>query len=302
MSGLGTGWGRRRQDDSGAQPAPSRNDAGAGIRAPDVPGSALLGPRVVASIGSAGRSAATVEVFSVDPPRVPLLAQRAVAGPGGAPVVVINDHELFSTALTLALRSHGLDARGLEITGGTETTILTRIAALPAGLALLDLRLGADGAGCVLDGLELIAALRARGWSVLVVSATRDPRREAAAIAAGAIGLVSKSSPFATLLATVRSAAAGEPVMSEVDRQYWLARHRGYQTQHGELARRLARLSAREREVLALLGQGYRAAAIAQTSVVSLTTVRTQIRAILTKLEVNSQLEAVALASNHTGF
>jgi DNA-binding NarL/FixJ family response regulator len=58
---------------------------------------------------------------------------------------------------------------------------------------------------------------------------------------------------------------------------------------------------AREREVLALLAQDYRAGATAEHLVVSLTTVRTQIRAILVKLEVNSQLEAVALA-NRAGW
>ena len=52
-------------------------------------------------------------------------------------------------------------------------------------------------------------------------------------------------------------------------------------------------VEARGREVLALLAQDYR--------VVSLTTVPSQIRAILVKLEVNSQLEAVALA-NRAGW
>jgi DNA-binding CsgD family transcriptional regulator len=47
--------------------------------------------------------------------------------------------------------------------------------------------------------------------------------------------------------------------------------------------------------LLDLLADGYRAARIAKTFVVSLATVRAQIRAILCKLEVYSQLEAVAL-------
>ena len=44
-----------------------------------------------------------------------------------------------------------------------------------------------------------------------------------------------------------------------------------------------------------MLAEGLRAAAIAERLVVSMPTVRTQIRSILTKLEVGSQLEAVAL-------
>ena len=58
-------------------------------------------------------------------------------------------------------------------------------------------------------------------------------------------------------------------------------------------------LSPREREVLELLAEGHRAVAIAERFVVSLTTVRTQIRSLLAKLEVTSQLEAVALINQH---
>jgi DNA-binding NarL/FixJ family response regulator len=56
----------------------------------------------------------------------------------------------------------------------------------------------------------------------------------------------------------------------------------------------LDKLSNREREVLDLIVQGYRAGAIAKKSFVSMSTVRTQIRSILAKLKVSSQLEAVA--------
>ncbi|MDT7750381.1 MAG: hypothetical protein QOD96_4043, partial [Pseudonocardiales bacterium] len=68
-----------------------------------------------------------------------------------------------------------------------------------------------------------------------------------------------------------------------------------YQDRQKGFAQRLQRLSPREHEMLGLLTDGYRARAIAERLAVSPTTVRTQIRAILAKLEVNSQLEAVAL-------
>lgn len=68
--------------------------------------------------------------------------------------------------------------------------------------------------------------------------------------------------------------------MSEVERAEWLA----YEREHRE-----------QREVLDRLVEGRRAAAIAAEFVVSLTTVRSQIRSILLKLQVRSQLEAVAL-------
>jgi DNA-binding NarL/FixJ family response regulator len=107
---------------------------------------------------------------------------------------------------------------------------------------------------------------------------------------------VPKAKPFDVLLQTVLTAAVGEPVMSEAERQKWLMRHYSHLAQERDLTQRLDRLSPREREVLELLAQGHRAAEIAEHFVVSMPTVRTQIRAILTKLQVNSQLEAVALA------
>ena len=55
-------------------------------------------------------------------------------------------------------------------------------------------------------------------------------------------------------------------------------------------------LTPRERAVLAALAQGQRAETIAAAAFLSEATVRSQIRGVLAKLGVNSQLEAVALA------
>ena len=214
------------------------------------------------------------------------------------PILIIDDHEMFSTVLTLALRSHKLDARQLT---GTDpaATILAQIQHLPPGLVLLDPRLGHDQDGHPVDGVGLVRPLCAHGWAVVVLSDSRDEARIAAAIAAGAIGSLAKSAPFHTLLDTLRAAAAGEPLMTDPARQRWLQHHYASQNNRRRLTQRLDRLSPREREVLDLLSSGQRAPDIAAHFVVALTTVRTQIRAILTKLEVNSQLEAVALTRRH---
>ncbi|RYJ01406.1 MAG: LuxR family transcriptional regulator, partial [Actinomycetales bacterium] len=57
---------------------------------------------------------------------------------------------------------------------------------------------------------------------------------------------------------------------------------------------RLAQLTPREREVLAMLHEGSSTAVIAERLDISQTTVRSQIRAVLRKLGVRSQLAAVA--------
>jgi DNA-binding NarL/FixJ family response regulator len=216
------------------------------------------------------------------------------SGPTGYPVLIVDDHELFSTSLTMALRGHGFDAHQIPVARLSD--FMRQTSPGPAGLVVLDLDLGRDTEGHWVHGADLVGSLREHGWQVLIVSGSVDQPGVAAAIAGGALGSVPKSSSFETLVRTVRMAAEGTPVMTETERYHWLARHRGYQAKEIELARRLDRLSTREREVLELLAEGHRAGVIAERFVVSMATVRTQIRAILIKLEVNSQLEAVALA------
>ena len=87
--------------------------------------------------------------------------------------------------------------------------------------------------------------------------------------------------------------------MTEAQRTGWLLRHHRYRHQDRNRTRRFERLTGRERDVLELLALGYRAPQIAEHFTVSTTTVRTQIRAILAKLDVATQLEAVALTSQH---
>jgi DNA-binding NarL/FixJ family response regulator len=223
-------------------------------------------------------------------------SEQVAAGPvAGYPILIVDDHDLFATSLAMSLRDQGYATERVAVTG--VGAILAQAATGPVGVAVLDLHLGHDEWGRPIDGSELVKALRNLGWTVLIVSGSRNQAREAAAIAAGAVGSVPKTSSFTALLHAIDTAAAGRPVMTEGQRADWLLRHRGYQKQAQELARRLDRLSRREREVLELLAQGYRAGKIAERFVVSMTTVRTQIRAILAKLEVTSQLEAVALIS-----
>lgn len=218
---------------------------------------------------------------------------RDGADRNGYPVLVIDDHELFSTSLRIALRSEGFDAQTLSVTCLQDFFARTHPGL--TGLVVLDLDLGQDADGGYVNGADLVEGLRARGWKVLVVSGSVDRPGVAASIAAGAIGSVPKSRTFDVLLRTVVTAASGEPVMTEAEHHRWLERHRQYLAQERELARRLGRLSPREREVLELLAAGMRAAAIAEHFVVSMPTIRTQIRSILAKLQVGSQLEAVAL-------
>jgi DNA-binding NarL/FixJ family response regulator len=205
-----------------------------------------------------------------------------------APVLVVDDHQLISGALAMALRGRGIDAAAVS-----PDALTARIDA-PApdgGLVLLDLGLGPG-----LDGADLVPRLCAAGWRVLVVTASTDEATVAVAVRAGALGWVSKTAPFDQLVATAARAAAGRPLMSAAER----ARLELLAESSTAAARReedlWAKLTPRERQIVDRIIEGRRPTSIAEEFVVSVATVRTQIRSILTKLGVSSQLEVAALA------
>jgi DNA-binding NarL/FixJ family response regulator len=208
-------------------------------------------------------------------------------------VLVIDDHQLVGASLILALAGRGLRGHPCPVT--TTAEILGTAEIFPPGLALLDLDLRTHYRGGSIDELDLVVGLGARGWSVLLVSATTEERRIAAAIAAGAVGFVPKSAPLPELLDAVFRASSGREPFAPQERERWVQIDRCSRAADRRDRSRWRRLTSREREVLECLGRGERATAIAAQFVVSLTTVRAQIRSILTKLDVNSQLEAVAL-------
>jgi len=210
-----------------------------------------------------------------------------------SPVVVVDDHELVGESLVRALRGCGLAACRLAVR--SEKEILRGLASRCGGLVLLDLDLGLDGESRPINGLDLIEKLRANDWRVFVVSGSRNRSMIAAAVAAGALGYVTKSAPLADLVHAVVEAVEGRQVMSAMERRHWEELHHRAEAARARREERLRRLAPREREVLDLLADGVRVAAIAEKFVVSEATVRTQVKSILRKLEVGSQLEAVAL-------
>lgn len=214
--------------------------------------------------------------------------------PASSPsLLVVDDHELVGTSLVLGLRAEGLAAELCRPTG--PDAVLAAAAGLPAGLVLLDLDLGRDPAGRVIDGSGLVEPLIRGGWRVLVLSGTADHARVGGALAAGAAGWVSKAAPFPNLVRAVRDVLAGREIMPAPRRRQLVELYEVRSAERRQLLDKLDRLTPREREVLAQLAAGRRAQAVAEHFVVSLATVRTQIRAVLTKLGVGSQLEAVAL-------
>lgn len=204
---------------------------------------------------------------------------------------MVEDHLLLATTLTMALRELGLDVETLA--GPTVDSLLARVRQLAPVLVLLDLELGPLG-----SGVDLVRPLIAAGAQVVMMTGVVDRQRLAACLEAGAIGIVSKAAGFGDLVATIRRVADGEKLLTEHQRQEFLVELRAKRRADKARFARFATLSPREQVVFALLVAGESADAIAARSYVSLATVRSQIRSILLKLGVKSQLAAVALARN----
>lgn len=205
-------------------------------------------------------------------------------------VVVIDDHRLLAQSLALGLRLEGIAATvpALDDTAA----LLHDTAECRPHLVLLDLDLG----GAIGDGSLLVPLLAAAGWPVLVVSGSDDEEQLARALEHGAVGVLRKDVPFEELLGTVIAGARGEPVMDAERRRQLLARARLLRVDREQRLEPLERLSPREAHVLRSLAHGLTVVRICETAHVSEATVRSQVRAVLTKLGVSSQLEAVALA------
>jgi DNA-binding NarL/FixJ family response regulator len=133
---------------------------------------------------------------------------------------------------------------------------------------------------------------------VLVVSASTDVEQLARTVELGAVGVVAKNGPFTELLDSVVTAARGGEVMAPRVRLRLLDDARRRREQRRAALAPFGRLTERESEVLRELTRGRTVAAIARSAVVSEATVRSQVRAILTKLGVRTQLEAVVAAQD----
>ena len=205
------------------------------------------------------------------------------------PVLIVEDHALLANTLVIALSAEGCRARIADLS--SVEVLLQQVRTFRPGVVLLDLDLGPLG-----DGVAMVKPLTELGARVLVVSGTTDRLRLAETVELGAVGFLSKQAPFEQLLSTVLDVVAQRPVLSTARRYELLADLRAARAIRERDLAPFTTLTPRERSVLAALAQGQRVDTIAAAAVVSEATVRSQIRGVLAKLNVNSQLEAVALA------
>ena len=210
-------------------------------------------------------------------------------------LLLVDDHASFRELLALRLdREPDVD---VVAEAGSLAAAREVLRDLHAGIdvALVDLDLP-DG-----SGTELIRELRAENPEALVVvlTASGDRHRHAAAITAGAAGVLHKEVSSAAIIEAIRHVSAGEALLSPREAIELLR----LSDQQRELERAtsstLGRLTPREREILQLLAEGLGDDAIADRLFVSPKTIRNQMVGILAKLGVDSRLQALVLAIRH---
>lgn len=222
----------------------------------------------------------------------PALSRRAFR------VLIIEDHALFAESLELALSMEGYDVRRVPLPeeGGSAAQLVAATTRLNPKVVLVDLDLGRFG-----DGARIIHPIARTGANVVVVTASPDEARWGECLRYGARKTLSKTRPLNEILAVVRRLHQGRPVLEAEERERLLLKWQQQREEQQEARERLAALTAREQEVLGQLMLGRPVREIARASVVSEATVRTQVKSILAKLDVSSQLAAVGLA-HHAGW
>lgn len=206
-----------------------------------------------------------------------------------AHVVIVEDHELLAQSLGVVLRGEGMDVTW--VSDRDPDDIVAAVRAVSPAVVLLDLELG-EGR----TSLPAISPLTSSGVLVVMMTGVTDRVRLAQCIAAGAVGIVSKGDAFDRLAEALQRVIEHRTLLTAEERDEMLRELRLHQRDQLDRLRPFSTLTAREREVLAALVDGKSAEQIAAEGFVSLTTVRTHIRALLSKLDVHSQLAAVALA------
>ena len=204
-------------------------------------------------------------------------------------VAIVEDHGLIAHTLAAALQRAGIDAQILPLPDDGD--LVGAVTADHPDLVLLDLDLGAWG-----DATRAISPISDSGVRVVMLTGVDDPARRARCVDQGAVGVLSKSLGFDDLFAAVKRALTDGTLLTAHERQEQLALLREHEREEQHRLGPFEELSRREAEVLGELMAGRSVEQIAEASFVSVTTVRTQVRAILTKLGASSQVAAIGRA------
>ncbi|MCX4673723.1 response regulator transcription factor [Streptomyces sp. NBC_01381] len=208
-------------------------------------------------------------------------------------VFLLDDHEVVRRGVHDLLDSEA----DIEVVGeaGTSEQAQVRGPALRPDVAILDIRLP-DG-----DGITVRRELRSRMPEVacLMLTSFDDDDALLDAIMAGAAGYVLKQIKGTDLIDAVRTVASGQSLLDPATTSRLMSTLRGPDATAGSSQdARLAGLSERERDILALIGEGLTNRQIGKRLFLSEKTVKNHISRLLAKLGVERRIQAAVIAAH----
>ncbi|MEO6406405.1 MAG: response regulator transcription factor [Ferruginibacter sp.] len=203
-------------------------------------------------------------------------------------LAIIEDDKQVSEYLAEQISMH-IDVNELLVFENAEDA-LKELSQHPADIAMFDVQLpGMNGIDCI----QRLKIIHPR-MQCMVLTVYDKPDTVFEALKAGAISYLLKSTPAAKILEAIQEVnQGGSPISSQIARKVIEAF-----TVKEKTNDYFQELSRREQEMLEQLSMGYRYKEIAEKLFVSIDTVRTHIRNIYEKLQVNSRVEAL----KKTGF
>ncbi|MFI6441747.1 response regulator [Streptomyces sp. NPDC050759] len=206
-------------------------------------------------------------------------------------VFLLDDHEVVRRGITDLLDAEP----DISVVGDADTVehALVRGPALRPDVAVLDVRLP-DG-----DGITVCRELRNQMPELACLMLTSFDEEDALldAIMAGASGYVLKQIRGSDLVSAVRTVASGQSMLDPATTARLIRSLRAEPAETPALAPELAGLSPRERDILALIGDGLTNREIGKKLYLSEKTVKNHISRLLAKLGVQRRVQAAVLAS-----
>jgi DNA-binding NarL/FixJ family response regulator len=204
-------------------------------------------------------------------------------------VLLADSHGLVRAGLRLLLEAtERISVVGEAATGEEAVAVAHR---LRPGVALID---------AALSGLDSVQATRQissqSGVEVILLIASQDDEHSLPALRAGATGLLLKDTEPAELVRAVETLARGGALLSPTVTRHLIAELASRPEPMSPSPELLDELTAREREVVALVGHGLGNDQIAERLVVSLATAKTHVSRAMVKLHAHDRAKLVVFA------